>query len=317
MPVRRPLESVPEVELIRPLLGTSRVEVLAYCARHHLQPREDATNSWREFLRNRIRHELIPQLETEYAPQLRERLNRLSVLAREDAALLAELTAQRLTSLSVAEDATSVHLSAPGLAGEPAAMRRRILRAAARKVAGHGVELGWDATERLDQLALGARSQAVDLPGGTARVRRVGDALIVECSPASVAPEPFEYPLPLPGVVSHPSANWQISAEVASPPADLSTGVDSAWFDAESITEPLLVRSVRAGDRFQPFGSRGSRKVSDLFIDRKVPRAERGRTPIVVDAEGILWIAGVARSDRARITAATRGAVHLRLMVGD
>ena len=70
----------------------------------------------------------------------------------------------------------------------------------------------------------------------------------------------------------------------------------------EIVRLPLLVRNRRRGDRFQPLGSPGRRKLQDLFVDRKVPRGERDRVPVVVDSEGhVVWVVGVAVSERCRV----------------
>jgi len=69
-----------------------------------------------------------------------------------------------------------------------------------------------------------------------------------------------------------------------------------------SVRLPLFVRNRRRGDRFQPLGAPGRRKLQDLFVDRKVPRGERDRVPVVVDSEGhVVWVVGVAVSERCRV----------------
>ena len=80
----------------------------------------------------------------------------------------------------------------------------------------------------------------------------------------------------------------------------------TAFFDFGAIDLPLVARSWREGDRFVPFGLTGTKKVHDVFIDEKVPVSKRTAIPIICDSEGILWVAGVRRAERARITDQTR-----------
>ena len=87
-----------------------------------------------------------------------------------------------------------------------------------------------------------------------------------------------------------------------------------AVVQAASLALPLAVRNRRPGDRFRPLGAPGRRKVQDVFVDRKVPRNERDRVPIVVDADGrIVWVAGVTIAHDCRVTAPEAGVVILEL----
>ena len=88
-PARRPLRfNCPTPVVIRPLIDVTRAAVEAYCEENQLQPRHDVTNDCPEFLRNRVRHELIPMLEAAYSPALRRHLVRLARLAEEETQLL-------------------------------------------------------------------------------------------------------------------------------------------------------------------------------------------------------------------------------------
>ena len=80
------------------------------------------------------------------------------------------------------------------------------------------------------------------------------------------------------------------------------------------MTLPLRVRNRRAGDRIRPLGAPGHRKLQDLLVDRKVPREDRDRVPVVVDAGGrILWVAGLAIAEECRVTDPATGMVVLKM----
>ena len=87
-----------------------------------------------------------------------------------------------------------------------------------------------------------------------------------------------------------------------------------AIFDYDGLTLPLVIRKRRNGDRFQPFGLGGSKKLKDFFIDAKVPRRLRDKVPIVCDQQGILWVAGWRRSERGRIKTDTRRFIKMKLI---
>jgi tRNA(Ile)-lysidine synthetase-like protein len=88
----------------------------------------------------------------------------------------------------------------------------------------------------------------------------------------------------------------------------------SAALDASALTGPLSVRTRRPGDRVRPLGAPGTRKLQDVLVDRKVPRAERDEVPLVVDAgDRIVWVAGHVVAEAARVVAATTDVLLLEL----
>jgi tRNA(Ile)-lysidine synthetase-like protein len=124
----------------------------------------------------------------------------------------------------------------------------------------------------------------------------------------------FERALPVPGSVDVPEADMVIESELvhAHQLPDAPTP-DVAVVRAASVTVPLAVRSRRPGDRMRPLGAPGRRKLQDLLVDRKVPRDERDRVPIVVDATGqIVWVVGHALAEACRVTAPETGMVVLK-----
>ncbi|HPT84309.1 MAG TPA: tRNA lysidine(34) synthetase TilS, partial [Limnochordia bacterium] len=86
---------------------------------------------------------------------------------------------------------------------------------------------------------------------------------------------------------------------------------DCEDFDLAELKPPLVVRTRREGDRLRPFGGKGTKKVKDLLIDARIPVQVRDVLPLVCDEEGILWIPGVRRSDRAALSDATQMVLRL------
>src|SRR5581483_10126740 len=129
----------------------------------------------------------------------------------------------------------------------------------------------------------------------------------------------FRYSLSIPGEVLIPEAGWRVSAE---------SSQDRAEFDAHAaagngatavvrrdlVRESLVVRNRRPGDRFRPVGLGGRRKLQDLFVDRKLPRGERDRVPLVVDeTDRIVWVAGYGIDEAFRVTDPSQAVLVLRL----
>jgi tRNA(Ile)-lysidine synthetase-like protein len=219
----------------------------------------------------------------------------------------------------------------------PPALARRIVRDALETIGG---------TARLrDVEAVRALARADKSSGrldlhGVEVVRRGAAIRIRRRQAAQPSTAAFEYALPVPGEVVVPEARVRIEAivddrEAGAAEQDRSVvavagGAPTAlkkelvWssagggmavlLQAGSVHLPFVVRNRRPGDRFRPFGAPGSRKLQDVLVDRKIPRAERDRVPVVVDAKGrILWVAGLATAEACRVTAPEAGVVILKM----
>ena len=98
--------------------------------------------------------------------------------------------------------------------------------------------------------------------------------------------------------------------------AYFSAATDDVFLDLDQLNLPLVVRSRRSGDRLEPLGLNGSKKVKDMFIDAKMPPSRRDVIPLLVDASGrILWIAGFRRSKHALVGPDTERVLHMKLVL--
>ena len=286
--------------LVRPLLAVSRAELRRYLAHRGIAFREDASNDDRRVPRNRVRHELLPHLRT-YSPKIVDALAREADIAREDEAWLsrrANVAAADLVSSSTG----AIEIDAAGLTALPPALARRVVREALARVAPGRAAVGFEPIERVRRAAAEGLPPA-DLPG--CRVERAGGIvrLVARRGRGGRQRRPgFAYRLEIPGEVSVPEANVTVRAEVVEPGALGAFGRGAAGDATAAVVAvpaaPLVVRSWRFGDRYRPPGLGGrSRKLQDLFVDRKVPRADRTRVPIVLDdADRVIWVVGFGAS---------------------
>jgi len=187
-----------------------------------------------------------------------------------------------------------------GLAALPRAVARLVLVRLAEDAGGEGTFLA-AAADRLDDV-LGAPDGADVAVGGGVDVTVRGGLVAARRRTAFAPLEPVT--LEVPGEVAFGA--WTLRAAPSAPePRD---GV----LAADGMGGPLIVRAWRAGDRMAPLGMGGhTRSLQDLFTDRKVPREERGRLPVVECGGEIAWVPGVATSERFRVTGGTRRAVAL------
>jgi tRNA(Ile)-lysidine synthase len=269
-------------DLLRPMLGLSRRDVLDHLAARSLSWREDPSNADVAIARNRVRHELIPYLERHFNPAVREALARSAALLAEDADVLA---------------AGSGALTVTALRSAPRAVARLSVRRALQDAGGlRGVGLTHvDAI--VDLAATEAPSgRRVALPGGREAVFNFDE---VRIAPRRVAARPFSLPLTVPGAVALPDGRRLVARAARGPAAADVVAVPDA---------PLEIRTRRPGDRVRASGRDLSLK--RFLMDHRVPAQERGALPLLAAGHRVLWVPG-QRIDGA--DTAERRFVHLEL----
>ena len=271
-------------DVVRPLLGTSRRAVRRHLQVKGLAWREDPTNADPAFLRNRVRHELLPLLEARFNPRLRETLARTAALLADDAALLAEM-ADGLWTRTGRVEAGEAICSCRELREAPRPLARLVLRRALAEAGGlRGV-----AAVHVEKLLDLARSKApsgrrLPLPGGREATFAWGDLIIGSRRPAA---RTFALELGVPGRVALPDGTVLL-AEAARGPA-VSNG-ESAVVAAPEDGVPLVVRTRRPGDRVRYLGRDLSLK--RFLVSRRVAALRRTGLPLVAAGSQVLFVPG-------------------------
>ncbi len=305
---------------IRPVLEITRAELRAYLARLGEAWREDATNEDRANPRNRMRHEVLPLLKAAFNPQVDAALARTGDILRSDAQFLDTLASEAAAGI-VRVTADGVSIDTAALAAQPIAVARRVaLRAL--ETANPGRSYGLEEADALCSAAAGSTVRS--LPG--ADMERSGAAVVLTRKGQSVISRLEDTPpapLTIPGSASGPRGRWIVTAEgpmevsaagVGSRESAAGPAVTRAVVDAAGLGAGLIVRGRLPGDRLQPVGVAGRKKVQDVFVDRKVPRDERDLVPIVTDTAGrIVWVAGHVLAEGFRVTPLTMTVVVLTL----
>jgi tRNA(Ile)-lysidine synthase len=304
--------------VIRPFLGIAKQEILEYLAAEKIAYCIDSSNLQRIYLRNRIRLDLLPYLETHFNPNIGNSLRETAAILQGEEELLAEMASQAYAQVVVedGDEPTGLTIQVEDFVRQPVAIRRRTLETACwhmgcrpsfRQIAqmlslaetgGEGGGL---------HLALGLRVVKAEgrlrfrYPQGRQAVR--GNLLAAgpeEMSWARELPGPGEYPLEDIGttvmlrLLDELPAGWETQTQ------------ETLFCDADKVCFPLVIRSFQAGDRFHPLGAPGRKKIGDFFTDQKVPAAQRRRIPILTDQTGIIAILGMRPDQRAAIGPSTR-----------
>jgi tRNA(Ile)-lysidine synthase len=308
--------------VVRPLIDCTHQELVGWLVESGIPFREDETNRDRRFLRNRIRHDVLPALAA-VLPSASEAIARAAEITRLDAEFMDELAAGELARISAAPTEGQRVLDAAALAAMPAALGRRVVRLALGAVGGGFV--GFEQTRRVLDLARGAVHGPVRLPGRLASRTAEGQLVLALAHGRGQNGEGISafrtfspVPLSIPGEA--PLGDGRAVSCDRRPGGiavldDVLAGGDrtTAVVDADLVAG-LAVRFRRRGDRFRPLGLAGRKTLQDFFVDRKVPRAERDRTPLVVNGDDrLVWVGGHGISGDFRVTARTRAVVILKL----
>jgi len=297
---------------VRPLLGVSRREIETYLGERGIAWRTDSSNDDRDFLRNRVRHELIPLL-CAYNPAISERLAATAQSLAADEAFLETATDTAFASHGV-KGINCVTLALSGLLTEPRAIRMRLYRRAILLARGDLARISFRHLQEIDSLLFSPRPQlSLTLPDGLLAAKSYGEISISaeEVKGPILTDEiclsgPGRYPLP---------GGWVLAIDFVAPAADLKSALSStACFDLERAPFPWQVRTFRPGDRFSPFGMDGHKKVKKLFIDEKIPLALRGRIPLLFCGDTLIWVGGIRRSSAACLTERTKTVVRAEIL---
>jgi tRNA(Ile)-lysidine synthase len=271
-----------QFRIVRPLLGVTRDEVEAYLTSFGQNWREDESNLDHRFTRNRVRHSLLPLLEREYNPNIRQVLSDAAELARAEEEYWQALVEGELENRLQLE-----RLSLEGFAQLPLAFQRGLLR---RFVETEDLALDFEHVDNLVRCAGGEFSKT-ELPGGWLAVRR-GKCLELRAPETEPAPVGYEYTLPIPGEVHIAEVGFTVRAVIVEGTLAQESDETASLLSAAGLGPELTVRNWRPGDRFWPLHTRSEEKLKRLFAEKHIPAEQRATWPVVLKGEEIVWVRG-------------------------
>lgn len=278
---------------VRPLIEVERKDIEAYARQHGVPYREDASNRDPSYLRNRVRHELVPLME-DLHPGARDNLGRAVAMLRELGAITERALFHELDHLT-----------------DPAGLSLEVLRTSDHPHALLSAYLGahplhpdrWE--QLLNALDAGSTGSCFPAEGGSWLLDREH----LRWVPEAMSPIPeieVRYDLMLPqGVL----------VEAERLPADAlpsSFHPDEAWLDESSLDFPMVLRPWRVGDRIRPIGMSGSKLVSDLLVDAKVPLDAKASVRVLESAGRLVWVCGHRVAEGFQADRRSRSVIRIR-----
>ncbi len=321
----------PEIPVVRPLLDTWREETVVYCAANGFRPRHDPSNASLDFFRNRLRHLLIPTLES-YNQRFREAIWRTSRSLTSDYEILADILDNAWKVCVVEENSGFITFDSSTLTEQPLGLQRNLIRRAVEHVHPDDLDINYAALERATNFISGPDMMhhvRMDLTGGV-HLLREGALIYVAAKNVTLPIERWpQMPdesnvisLKIPGMVKL-SGGWKLNCErwnmasLATEQAHMNNDPFQVWVDAQGIQDALELRVRQDGDRFEPLGMDGHEmKLSDFFINVKLPHRARERWPLLCIGEKVVWVPGYRQAHPYRLTDTTRQALYFSMTRG-
>ena len=313
----------PDLPLFRPMLSVFRQEIQEYCQANDLPVLEDETNADPSYFRNRLRHDLIPQLES-CNTGFRQALLRTSETLSADRQLLDSLADEAFARVLMRAGEDTLTFGRESFLALHLSLRRMVLRKAFVRLRPGARDLDFDAVERA-LAAIAAEAPQTPLAGGLWLFCFESEFVF---APRTYQHQHTDYPqlselsgIPLKkgsGVLL--GSGWRLTAELIDArkyktlPAGLKKHPLHAWLNPIDAEWPLEVRPMRAGERWSPLGmALKHQKLSDFFVNEKIPQTARAKWPLVLSGGSILWAAGLRIAQAWRLVGDESEILHLQL----
>jgi tRNA(Ile)-lysidine synthase len=322
--LQSPISDFQSLTLIRPLLTIPRADIEAYCAEHNLRSRFDRSNLDTTYFRNRLRHELIPYLET-YNVNVKEILRRSASVISADYGLLREqldITWERIVRAE-SDQAVTFDLNAWRVL--PLSLKRSTIREAIHRLRRALRNIDFVHVENaVEILAEGETGAQATLPQGLLLTIGYDTFTVADQDYRALPDWPLlltEAPVPvaIPGRTRLPSSAWALQAEILrrSAVSDETLTAAQGWqayLNAAVVGPSPMLRPRRPGDHFCPLGMGGrGKRVNEFMINEKIPASWRGHVPLLVNEVGqIVWVCGWRPDERARVAESTQQVAWFR-----
>lgn len=297
---------------IRPLMEVTRDEIISFLGEEDIPFVTDGSNRDETYLRNRIRGSLIPELKASYNVKLEENIGRTAEILRLEDDFIRESVTEIIDEWGI--DTDRARLPVERLKDLHPALLWRLIKAILEAHSPLRNGIGYLHVKAVADLIDGpSPSASANLPFNLT-ARREYDDLVIAPDDGQSDGYCFSYEVQVPGNVDIAETGSKMTfALVDMREADPRSG-NPVFMDYDAISFPLFVRNLRAGDRMQPLGMEGTKKVAALLMDEKVPRAQRKSIPLLADCSSVLWVPGVRLSDRVKMTDMTEKVVKAEII---
>jgi len=300
-------------KFIRPLIEVSRLEIISFLNAAGIQYRQDSSNESKQYLRNKIRGELIPYMKEKFNPKIEEKLAQTAEIVRNEDEFIRQYVLAAMDSPYIQRQKNLISLNIAYINKLPLAIRLRFFKALLESLNPEKNGFSFIHIKSLENLAQGKESgKRISLPADIA-ARREYDNLILERKKACPKRIEYEYSMKIPGSINIQARNLTIRLQTTNRDYIDRGSENKVYMDLGKISLPLILRNRRDGDWFQPLGMKGREKIKTFFIDRKIPRNERDEIMLIADQISVVWIEKMHLNDRVKITKETKNVLELEI----
>lgn len=305
---------------IRPILGIDRTKIEEYCQGNNLMPRIDKTNLETIYSRNKVRLELIPYIKDNFNEDIVDTLNRLSETIEKDNDFLEDITSKYFNEyikinngeIIIDKDAFSLH----------EAMITRVIRRALEKLTGDLVNFEKVHIYDIIKLNKQGTGKSINLPKGVLVQNIYGDLVLSFLNKKSVnsktelkiSQELLSKEVLSNGITLNENIlGYGVSLKlISNNDINFKNNNFTKYFDIGEDIESIVIRNRQDGDRFNPYGMMGTKKLKDIFIDLKVRKDLRDNIPLVLINEKIAWIVGYRVSNAFKVSRNSRNILEIK-----
>ncbi|WFA07728.1 tRNA lysidine(34) synthetase TilS [Tissierella sp. Yu-01] len=291
-------------DIIRPLLNVSREKIEDYILENCIESVLDKTNLLPIYSRNKVRLELLPYIQENFNPNIVDVLWRLSRSSKIDSQYLGYITEEKYNLLVKYQSKNSIILDGELFNRESLSMKLRVIRKCIDNILGslQGIS-EQHVTSLVELFNINETGKQLNLPNNIIGKVSYLDFIIEKATINKK--KDIEYILEL-GENKFSDIGVSINLSVYSNDFKVNKDKNIRVFDYDKIIGKLKIRNRKDGDKFIPYGMKGTKKLKDYFIDKKVPKDLRDEIPLLIDDENIMWIMGYATNDLYKITKETK-----------
>lgn len=301
-------------DIIRPILGIDRKEIEDFIEINNIGTVLDKTNLEPIYTRNKVRLELIPYIQENFNPNILNTLWRMSRISALDSDFLEDYSQKILNKLVKNHDKNSIILNGESFLQIHKSIQQRIIRNAILEINGslQGISEAQTAAV-LNLFLLLETGKEVHISNNLIAKVSYGD-LIIQKWINNVEVDYF-YSLNIPGKTILNNLGYEFNIKVYDISKDfiMTKSKNVRYFDYEALKGSISLRNRKNGDRFTPFGMKGTKKLKDYFIDEKIHKDLRNKIPLIIDDENILWVVGYRTNDLYKITEKTKKVLEISI----
>jgi len=293
---------------IRPLIRIKRNEIIHYARRKGITHREDKTNKSLKFLRNKVRHRLLPLLEKQFNPQIKEALARLASSADTDMQYVMGAAHALLKQVIRKKEPQRIVLQRKKFLQYHPALCYRIIEEVLRMVSPQST-LDFEQWHYFWHHVSRSRKTQMTIGGNVAIIIQYNDIVVLR---HETHKNDFCAFLDVHKVITVPNAHMRFACTLVNKDnINITHRKSIEYFDATHVTFPLLIRTRVEGDRFKPLGMKGRKKIKDFFIAKKIPQYKRDSIPLILSGHDIIWVVPYGIADDYKITSSTKKALRV------